>query len=69
MDTLCSPTLMRKVNHCIAIVGYGKTSDSSLPYWIGRNSWGNWGEGGYIRILRNAGNQICISSFALYPAL
>jgi len=32
--------------HAIVIVGY----DSNEQYWIVKNSWGNWGEGGYFRI-------------------
>jgi hypothetical protein len=65
-DVQCSNSLIKQVNHCISIVGY--SSESNIDFWIGRNSWGNgWGEQGYVRILRNAGNQLCISSFSLYP--
>jgi C1A family cysteine protease/sorbitol-specific phosphotransferase system component IIBC len=32
--------------HSMAIVGY----NDAEQYWIVRNSWGNWGEGGYVRI-------------------
>jgi len=41
------------IDHVVQLVGYGVDSDSNLPYWLIRNSWSpSWGEGGYIRILR-----------------
>jgi cathepsin L len=40
-------------NHAVQLVGYGHDYDSGKDYWIIRNSWGpRWGEGGYIRLLR-----------------
>jgi hypothetical protein len=38
-------------------------------YYSGYSKGLSWGERGYIRILKNAGNQICISSFSLYPSV
>ena len=56
------------LNHAMVIVGYGeetvvKKNDFSgdnemgesevIKYWVLRNSWGDdWGEGGYIRVMR-----------------
>lgn len=46
-------------NHIVSIVGWGQFSDSKTdsgdeekkPYWIIRNSWGQyWGELGYVRV-------------------
>merc|ERR1712110_1189557 len=37
-------------NHAVNFVGYGT---DSIPYWKIRNSWGtNFGEAGYIRLVR-----------------
>lgn len=45
-------------NHVVVIVGAGVEPSSGLPYWLIRNSWGpDWGEGGHMRILRNAGGN------------
>jgi len=38
------------MDHAVQLVGYG--TDSGKDYWLVRNSWGNWGEGGYIRMQR-----------------
>ncbi|KAL4420951.1 hypothetical protein ABPG77_004580 [Micractinium sp. CCAP 211/92] len=40
------------INHAMIIVGYNKTAGVGSPdsYWIVRNSWGTWGDGGYIKV-------------------
>jgi len=41
------------IDHAVQLVGYG--TESGTDYWIVRNSWGpNWGEAGYIRLLRHS---------------
>jgi len=42
------------LDHCVQLVGYDTTGSSieskGLPYWIIRNSWGDWGMNGYILV-------------------
>merc|ERR1711929_15388 len=45
------------LNHAVQLVGYG-TDPAEGDYWIVRNRWGTgWGEGGYIRLARDAEAQ------------
>ena len=62
---LCSSN-PKRMDHGVAIVGYG-TSSSGVDYWIVRNSWGKmWGEKGYARIKR--GKNACgLANAASYP--
>merc|ERR1712226_1095878 len=46
------------IDHAVQLVGYGE--QNKVLYWIVRNSWGNWGEHGYIRIQRfGEGKEPC----------
>lgn len=41
-----------QVNHLITLVGYG--TYNNIQYWRCKNSYGtNWGEKGYVRLVRN----------------
>lgn len=53
-------------NHAVVVIGYG--SENGLDYWIVKNSFGEtWGEGGYMRIVRNRNNHCGIASDAVIP--
>jgi len=44
------------VDHAVTLFGYGKQGGEN--YWIVKNSWGgNWGENGYIRLLRHENEE------------
>jgi len=48
----CDKEKTMDIDHAVQLVGYG--AENGTPYWIVRNSWGpNWGEKGYIRLLRH----------------
>merc|ERR1719197_385972 len=50
----CEPDTV--VDHAITAWGYGEAN--GVKYWHLRNSWGsNWGEKGFMRILRHSDGQ------------
>ncbi|KAJ8943322.1 hypothetical protein NQ318_004763 [Aromia moschata] len=55
-------------NHQIVIVGYGSTNNGT-DYWLIKNSWGtDWGEDGYLRLLRRD-NYCGILNSAMHPII
>jgi len=52
-------------DHAVTVVGYGH--EDGRAYWLVKNSWGDdWGEGGYIKMLRNHNNMCGIATWAVY---
>ena len=68
LDSLeCGTTL----DHGVLVVGYGIENDT--PYWIVKNSWtSNWGDEGYVKILRNyekyGGDSSGMCGIAIQPS-
>ncbi|NWH58797.1 CATL2 protein, partial [Geococcyx californianus] len=67
-SVLCS----QQVNHGMLAVGYSTSQEHgrNVSYWILKNSWSEvWGEQGYIRLLKDAGNQCGVANQASFPML
>uniref|UniRef100_A0A3Q1ERF6 Cathepsin 12 n=1 Tax=Acanthochromis polyacanthus TaxID=80966 RepID=A0A3Q1ERF6_9TELE len=60
----CNPN---NLSHAVLLVGYGSEDDQD--YWIVKNWGSSWGEGGYMRLIRDGRNTCGIASYALYPIL
>ena len=62
-EPACSPVSLSGAGN---VVGYG--AEGGTDYWILRISWGvEWGEAGYMRMIRNKGNQCGIATMASVP--
>ena len=62
-----------QLDHGVLLVGYGYDPGLDMNYWIVKNSWGdNWGEKGYIRMVKGIENpegQCGIAMDASYPKI
>nr|BAN20235.1 cathepsin L [Riptortus pedestris] len=58
----------QKLNHAVLVVGYGV--EDGREYWLVKNSWGDkWGDGGYIKIVKNFWNGCGVAEYASYPVV
>ncbi|VAI61905.1 unnamed protein product [Triticum turgidum subsp. durum] len=56
------------LDHGIAAIGYGKTSDGT-KYWLLKNSWGTtWGENGYLRMEKDIPDKKGMCGLAMEPS-
>ncbi|KAH8307746.1 hypothetical protein KR044_012238 [Drosophila immigrans] len=53
----------KQVNHAVIVVGYGH------DHWLIKNSWGGWGERGYMRLARNHNNLCHVASYGVFPTV
>jgi C1A family cysteine protease len=65
------PNRRRDMGHALTLVGYGYDNALQKPYWIIKNSWGatDWGENGYLRLAKDAGNMCGVATMASYAKL
>lgn len=56
------------LDHGIAAIGYGTTSDGT-KYWLLKNSWGTtWGENGYLRMEKDITDKKGMCGLAMEPS-
>jgi len=59
------------LDHGVVLVGYGnrrRGANKGIKFWRVKNSWGvGWGEGGYIRLLRDVEAPEGTCSIAYLP--
>ncbi|RNA25732.1 cathepsin L1-like [Brachionus plicatilis] len=58
------------INHAVTVVGYGTDKTTNTDYWLIKNTWGSdWGESGYVRMLRTKDNLCGIYKYMFVPVI
>ena len=56
------------INHGVVLVGYG--TEGSTDYWTIKNSWGTgWGDGGYMKILKDDSDLCMLMDACSFPVI
>ena len=64
------PNCGDELDHGVLVVGYGIDDELNMEYWIVKNSWGKeWGENGYIRILRGSNKEYGLCGISNMPSI
>ncbi|KAH3713020.1 procathepsin L-like [Dreissena polymorpha] len=64
-EPACNPD---QIDHSLAVVGYGV--ENGVEFYNCKNSWGTeWGEAGFVKVVRNKNNQCGIATEASYPTM
>ncbi len=66
-NTIITGGCGRQADHAVLAVGWAVSG--SNEYIIFRNSWGNWGNGGYGYILAQAGVCALVNDQPMFPNL
>jgi hypothetical protein len=57
-----------EMDHGIAAIGYGETSDGT-KYWLMKNSWGTtWGENDLLRMEKDISDKRGMCGLAMIPS-
>lgn len=66
LDSNCK-NKQEEMNHGVLVIGFGTEADGK-KYWLVKNSYGaQWGNGGYVKMAKDAGNHCGIANSASYP--